>query len=97
MQAKREYRNRDDTEVAVLDALVDRQEEGMTVLELRARVEADIDDIESALTRLKEDALIEAVQEGDRTVIRPDERVIPQGIEDVEPSLIDRLRDRFPL
>ena len=43
MQAKREYRDRDDTEVAVLDALVDRTEEGMTVFELRTDVEVDIE------------------------------------------------------
>ncbi|MEF8883229.1 MAG: DUF6432 family protein, partial [Halapricum sp.] len=49
MQAKPEYRDRDDTEVAVLDALADRGEDGMTVFELRSHVDLDIDDLESAL------------------------------------------------
>ena len=40
MQAKGEYRDREETQVAVLDALVDRTEEGMTVFELRA--DADV-------------------------------------------------------
>ena len=46
MRAKREYRDRDETEVAVLDALADRKDEGMTVFELRSRVDVDIDELE---------------------------------------------------
>jgi DNA-binding transcriptional ArsR family regulator len=98
MAAKREFRDRDDAEVAVLDALVDRGEEGMTVLELRAAVDADIDRIEAALSSLKEDALIEAESEGDRGLIYPDDRVVPDpGEETDERSMIDALRDRIGL
>jgi len=97
MQAKREYRDRDATQVAVLDALVDRGDEGMTVLELRAHVDAEIDRLEDALGDLKNAGLIEIDNEGDRTVICPDERVVPEpGAEQEETSLLDELRRRLP-
>ncbi|ARS90122.1 DUF6432 family protein [Natrarchaeobaculum aegyptiacum] len=101
MRAKREYRNRDGTQVAVLDALVNRAEEGMTVFELRAAVEVDIDDLETALSTLKADGLIEvesSVGEGGRTVIKPHERVVPdQPVDDEESATIGEwLRERFP-
>lgn len=96
-RAKGKFRDRDDLEVAVLDALVDRGEEGMTVFELRSRVEADIDALEEALAALKADDLI-AVEDGDRAVIIPADRVVPDGpTADPEPrSLIDEIRDRLP-
>lgn len=98
MKAKREYRNRDAVEVAVLDALVDRQEEGMTVFEIRSHVDAGIDDIETALGNLKNDDLIRVDKHGPRTLIRPDERVIPGPGEDAyEGSLVDRIRRKLPL
>ncbi|WP_227352695.1 DUF6432 family protein [Haladaptatus salinisoli] len=98
MKAKREYRRRADIEVRVLDALVDRSEEGMTVFELRSHVEADIDDLEAALANLKEDDLINAKTENGRTRIKPDERVIPDPDEQgEEPSIVDRIIDRLPL
>jgi len=98
MRAKREYRNREDTQVAVLDALVERGGEGMTVLELRTRVDAEIDRIEDALGELKAEDLISVERDGGRVVIRPDERVIPQTPDDeAEPSLIERLRERLRL
>ena len=98
MAAKREFRDRDDAEVAVLDALVDRGEEGMTVLELRAAVDADIDRIEAALGSLKEDSLIEAEHEGDRVLIYPDDRVVPAPEDEPnERSVIDAIRDRIGL
>ncbi len=98
MKAKPEYRNRGQTEVAVLDALVDRAEDGMTVFELRAAVEVDIDDLESALSALKADGLIDVESDASQTVIKPDERVVPdqQEPETEEPSIGDWLRDRFP-
>jgi len=77
MKVRSEYRDRSDVEVAVLDALADRQDEGMTVFELRSRVEADIDDLEDALAALKDDGLIDAKENGERTVILVDDRVIP--------------------
>ncbi|WP_121821727.1 DUF6432 family protein [Halostella salina] len=98
MRAKREYRDRDAVEVSVLDALVDRSEDGMTVFELRSHVEADIDELEGALATLKEAGLIHVDENGDRTVIMPDERVVPDPGETVteDESLVDRVRDRLP-
>lgn len=97
MEAKREYRERDETEVAVLDALVDRREEGMTVFELRSRADVDIHRLEEALANLKEADLITAKTEGERTLIFPADRVVPNPVhgEEAEPTLIDRIRDRL--
>ena len=98
MKAKREYRNREAVEVAVLDALVDRNGEGMTVFEIRSRVDASIDEIEAALGDLKDDGLISVSRDDTPVVILPDERVIPDpDTEEDEPSLIDRIRERLPL
>ena len=98
MKAKREFRNRAQPEVAVLDALVDRAEDGMSVFELRAAVEADIDELETALETLKADGLIVVESNANETVIKPDERVIPDAPTDEEPtqSIGDWLRDRLP-
>ncbi|AFZ73613.1 DUF6432 family protein [Natronobacterium gregoryi] len=98
MRAKREYRDRSRTEVAVLDALVDRVDDGMTVFELRAAAETEIDDLEDALATLKEDDLIVVESDGDRTLIKPDERVVPDISDDDGPeeTIGDWLRDRFP-
>jgi len=95
MQALPEYRDRDDTEVAVLDALADRRDEGMTVFELRSRVDADIDTLEAALADLKADGLIEATEERERTVIRPEEGVVG-SVENDESDIFDEIRDRLP-
>lgn len=95
MRAKREYRDRDETEVAVLDALADRKDEGMTVFELRSRVDVDIDELETALSALKADDLIEVNDGGERTVILPEERAIGQYDPDEESSLLDQLRRWF--
>lgn len=100
MQAKREYRDRDRTEVAVLDSLVDRTEEGMTVFELRADVEVNIDDLETALARLKDDGLI-TVENDDRPMrIHPADRVVPE-FEPDEPadrsSILGSLREKLGL
>jgi hypothetical protein len=95
MQAKPEYRDRDDAEVAVLDALADRGAEGMTIFELRSHVDQDIDTIESALANLKSDTLITVDDDENRTVIIPDEDVIgPDEPEDE--SLFEQLRRKFP-
>ena len=98
MKAKREYRNREEVEVAVLDALVDRNEDGMTVFELRSHVDVGIDELEPALANLKEDDLIHASDGDQRTLIRPDERVIPDPDDrgEEEPSFVDRIIDRLP-
>ena len=98
MPAKREYRDRGDVEVAVLDALVDRGQEGMTVFEVRSHVDVNIDRIEDALGSLKEDDLIDVSEEGGRTLLYPADRVLPAPDESIEEeSLVDRIRDRFPL
>jgi len=98
MRAKREYRDRKSTEVAVLDALVDRADDGMSVFELRAAVEADIDDLEEALSTLKADSLIVVESDTSETVIKPADRVVPEvpTDEDDEQSIGDWLRDRLP-
>ena len=95
MKAKREFRDREATEVTVLDALVDRQD-GMTVFELRSHAEVGIDELEDALSALKTDGLIETEIDGGRTVIKPDERVVPEpGEDEGENSFFDQLRERF--
>ncbi|WP_323674673.1 DUF6432 family protein [Halorubellus sp. PRR65] len=96
MRAKREFRDRDDVSVSVLDALVERGEEGMTVFELRSHVDAAIDEIEPALTELKDDDLIEVDRSGGQMILKPDPRVVPEEPEDDDPSLFDALRDRLP-
>ncbi len=100
MQAKRAYRDRDGTEVAVLDSLVDRTEDGMTVFELRTDAEVDIDDLETALATLKDDGLI-TVENDDRPMrIYPADRVVPEFGPD-EPnnpsSLLSSLREKLGL
>lgn len=97
MQAKREFRDRDSTQVAVLDALVDRAHEGMSVLEIRAHVDAEIDDLEDALSELKSAGLIEVDSANDRTVIYPHDRAVPQPAEGQgSESLLERLKRRLP-
>lgn len=96
MGAKRAYRNRTDSEVAVLDALIERPEGGMTVLELRTRTDVTIDELETALGDLKRADLISVEKNGDRTVILPDESVVPDPEREEEPSIIERIRDRLP-
>jgi len=99
MAAKPEYRDRPDVEVALLDALVDRGDEGMTVLELRAAVDADIDAIEEALSALKEDSLI-TVESDDRVRVYPHDRVVPDPnapTDDPPETLVGAIRDRLGL
>ncbi|MCU4743833.1 DUF6432 family protein [Halobacteria archaeon AArc-m2/3/4] len=98
MRAKQEYRDRESTEVAVLDELVNRTDDGMTVFELRAAVEVDIDALEAALADLKEDDLITAEHRESQTVIKPDERVVPdEPVDDDDgESIADWIRKRIP-
>jgi hypothetical protein len=99
MRARREFRDRRGVEVEVLDALVDRSEEGMTVFEVRAAVDADIDEIEAALAALKDDGLISVEDGEDRVVILVDARVVPDPEADrtEERGYIDAIRDRLGL
>jgi predicted transcriptional regulator len=97
MQAKREFRDRPESQVSVLDALVERTGEGMTVLELRAAVDEDIDTIERALSELKTENLIEIDTDSERTRIRPADRVVPdpEEVPEEEMGVFEALRDRF--
>ncbi|MFW6384798.1 MAG: DUF6432 family protein [Halodesulfurarchaeum sp.] len=96
MKLRREYRGRATTEVAVLEALADRYEEGMTVFELRSRVGADIDELERALSDLQEDGLITATVQGDRTLITVEERLLEEETEGTdERDAVDRILDRL--
>jgi hypothetical protein len=100
MKARREFRDRGQVQVAVLDSLVDRAEEGMTVFELRAAVDADIDTLEDALADLKDDGLISVESGDDRVRILPADRVVPDPSESPEddqgPSaLVRAILDRY--
>lgn len=97
MRAKPAYRDRPDPEVAVLDALADRHEDGMTVLELRSRVDVDIDHLEDALAALKDDDLIDVTNDGDRTTITPESGVVGPYDPDTEESMLDAIKRRLPL
>ncbi|ESP87719.1 DUF6432 family protein [Candidatus Halobonum tyrrellensis] len=99
MKARPEFRDRAEVDVTVLDALVGRPDDGMTVLELRAHVDADIDDIEDALSNLKADGLIDVNDEGGTLRIYPADRVVPDPTEqpETERSVIDSIRDRLGL
>lgn len=96
MQAKREFRDRPGEQVAVLDALVERHEEGLTVLELRSSVDVDIDHIEAALGELQSAGLIRVEEHGGATRIYPDDRVVPSAEDGEEPSLVDAIREKLP-
>lgn len=89
MPARAEFRDRDAVEVAILDALVARAEDGMTVLELRSRVDADIDRIETALNTLKDDGLIrvEHSEVEDQVWLYPHDRVVPDPGESIEEEI----------
>lgn len=98
MRAKPEFRNRDEDQVAVLDALVDRGREGMTLFELRSVADVDIDELESALADLKDAGLIDVEHADKRTVFKPNERVIPDPDDEDEDdeSFFEWVRDRLP-
>jgi hypothetical protein len=99
MAAKPEYRDRPDVEVALLDALVDRGDEGMTVLEARAAVDADIDAVEEALSSLKADSLI-TVESDERVRVYAHDRVVPDPDapgDDPPEGLVDTIRERLGL
>jgi len=99
MKAKREFRDREEVEVAVLDALVDRGGDGMTVFELRAAVGVDIDTLESALGELNDDSLISVERDDGKTVVLPHDRVVPDpaATPDEQRGLFDAIRDRLGL
>ena len=86
MRVPRRHRNRDQVEVAILEALVDRQEAGMTVFELRTEVDVNIESLEPALANLRDDDLIAVEYSDDRSLIRPTDRALPRGDEDETPG-----------
>jgi DNA-binding transcriptional ArsR family regulator len=98
MRAKEEHRDRDETEVAVLDALAGRSDTGTTVFDLRALVDEDIDTLEEALSELNEDGLIEVSKEGGRTMIFAKDHAIGNGTtpDDEGTDFFEELRRRFP-
>jgi len=96
MRAKPEYRDRDETEVAVLDALADRHQEGMTVFEIRSRADVTIDQIEDALAALKDDGLIVVEKDDERTLILPDDDVVGPETTDADVSLLEKVRRLLP-
>lgn len=97
MAVSPEHRDRDEVEFGVLAALADRADEGMSVLELRAAVDAEIDRLEPALGELKDAGLIDVEREEERVVIYPADGVVadPEELEDDDPSVLDVIRDRF--
>ncbi|MFC6960988.1 DUF6432 family protein [Halocatena marina] len=97
MRTKREFRNREETEVAVLDALVERSGEGMTIFELRTRVDVEIDALESVLSSLKDEGLINTERSGSQLVITPADCVLPDEQEvEYTKSILERIRDHLP-
>jgi DNA-binding IclR family transcriptional regulator len=94
-----EYRDRPAVEVAILDALADRSDDGMTVLELRAAVDADIDRIEAALSTLKSEGLITVDDETGTVRIRPADHVLaePGATDEDDPTLLEILREKLGL
>ena len=97
MAVSPEHRDRDEVEFEVLAALADRADEGMSVLELRAAVDADIDRLEPALADLKEAGLIDVEQADERVTLYPAEGVVadPEELADDEPGVLEIIRDRF--
>lgn len=97
MRAKPQYRDRDETEVAVLDTLAERNGEGMTVLAIRTEVDADIDTLEDALGNLKADSLISVETDEGRTVITAKDHVIGPTEPTEDDDLVSSIRRRLGL
>ncbi|MGM0371115.1 MAG: DUF6432 family protein [Halobacteriota archaeon] len=93
MKLRREHRDREETEVAVLQALADRHEEGMTVFELRSIVGADIDDLEAALSGLQSAGLVSIDDSEGRPVFVVAESAIEAETEEPEPGFFEWLRE----
>jgi len=95
MRAKPEYRDRDETEVAVLDALAERNGNGMTVLAIRSAVDVDIDRLETALENLKRDSLIVVSREDGETLITVEEHVVGPDHPENGQDLLTEIRRRL--
>lgn len=96
MGSARPFNDRDEREVAVIEALINRQHDGLTVFELRSLADIDIDELEKALQSLQADGLIRVERNGERTVIYPDESVIPDPDETLDQSVLGAVIDRLP-
>lgn len=87
----------DDADEAILVALLDRKDDGMTIFELRNQVHIDIDTIETSLERLKTRGLIETEYTDSRVTIRPtDAATDVVDVKSSDESFIDRMRERLP-
>jgi DNA-binding transcriptional ArsR family regulator len=97
MAVSPEHRDRDEVEFEVLAALADRADEGMSVLELRAAVDADIDRLEPALGDLKDEGLIDVESQGNGVVLYPADGVVadPEELGEEDPSVLEIIRERF--
>ncbi|MFW6384050.1 MAG: DUF6432 family protein [Halodesulfurarchaeum sp.] len=93
MELGREHRNRDGTQVAVLEALVERGEEGMTLFELRSVLGVDIDELEGALSGLRDAELVRAEQHEQRVVFVADAAALAE--EDTDPGFLGWLRKKL--
>lgn len=81
----------------ILEALIERTEDGMTLFEIRNQVEADIDAIEASLERLKARDLIETDVSEDRVTIRPAPGATGAiEVGDDGGSVLERIRERLP-
>lgn len=94
------YDSRDEVEVQILDALVERAETGMTIFEIRTAVSVDIETIEPALSNLRDAGLITIEYSEERSLIRPADRIIPEETTEAESpdrswDILQRIRNRF--
>lgn len=85
----------DDVETAILAALRERADEGLTIFELRHRVPADIDTIESCLEGLKARDLIETERSEGRLTIRPTDAGMQHIDRGDDGSWFERIRQRL--
>lgn len=81
---------------SVLEALAARADEGMTILELRHHLPADIDTIESSLERLGATGRIETERGDGRVRVYPTDAGLALIEGDDDRSVLDRLRQFLP-
>jgi DNA-binding MarR family transcriptional regulator len=94
MKLDRDHRDRDETEVAVLEALADRGEEGMTLFELRSVLGVDIDGLETALSGLQDSGLVTVEQDDSRVVFVVEAAAVADET-DEDPGFFEWLREKF--
>jgi hypothetical protein len=94
MKLDRDHRDRDETEVAVLQALADRGDEGMTLFELRSVLGVDIDELETALAGLRDSDLV-AVEQNDSRVVFVVQAAAVADETDDDPGFVEWLREKL--